>query len=188
MYALFSPETRTGRFLRGLLRTLALIVGMFALGLLAGYLLLYRPTIQQLNGARVQATQTAGNLQKTRQDLATAQQDLQTAKSQVGDIQTKLDVEVARGQVLRAMNAVTLAQMAVMSNDKAAAVKNLDTAQGYMQAVQPVLEKRDAQQASTLQALFTLTKNDLDRDLKLAAQDMDRLQSELDRAENNILK
>jgi hypothetical protein len=52
----------------------------------------------------------------------------------------------------------------------------------------PVLSKRDPKQADTLQALFTLTKNDLDRDLKLAGQDLDRLQSELERAEANVLK
>ncbi len=187
-YAILSPETRTGRFLRALLRALALIVGMFALGLLAGYLLLYRPAVQELNGAHLQATQTAGDLQKARQDLANTREDLQTAQDNVGKLQAQVDVEVARGQVLRALDAITLTRIAIQSSDKTAASKALDMAQGYLQAVQPTLEKRDAQQVTTLQALFTLAKNDLNRDLKLAGQDLDRLQSELERAEANVLK
>ncbi|MEJ5203364.1 MAG: hypothetical protein WHV66_14145, partial [Anaerolineales bacterium] len=43
LYVLFSPETRMGRFLRPLVRWLAIIVGLFALGFLTAYLLLYRP-------------------------------------------------------------------------------------------------------------------------------------------------
>ncbi len=187
-YALFSPETRTGRFIRGLLRTLALIVGLFAIGFLVAYVLLYRPAIQRLDNASRQATQTAAELQQSRQDLASARQNLQAAQTQVGAVQDRLDVELARSQILRAMSAITQAKAAIQANNKAGAVKNLDTAQGYLNAIQPVLAKRDSQQASTLQALFTLTKNDLDRDLKLASQDLDRLQSELDRAETNVLK
>ncbi len=188
LFTLFSPETLSGRFTRRLLRTLALIVGSFALGVLATYLLLYRPASQQLSETRRQATQSAGDLQQANQALTQARQDLQSAKSQAGQAQDKLEVELARSQVLRAMNALTQAQMALQANNKAGAVKALDTAQGYIQAVQPLLEKRDAQQTSTLQALFTLAKNDIDRDLKLTSQDLDRLQSELQRAEANVLQ
>lgn len=188
LFTLFSPETRSGRFTRRLLRTLALIVGSFALGVLATYLLLYRPASQRLVETRQQATQAAGDLQQANQALTQARQDLQSAKNQAGQAQDKLEVELARSQVLRAMNALTQAQMALQANNKAGAVKALDTAQGYIQAVQPLLEKRDAQQTSTLQALFTLAKNDIDRDLKLAGQDLERLQSELQRAEANVLK
>jgi hypothetical protein len=188
LYTLFSPETRTGRFLRGMLRILALVIGLFALGLLAAYLLLYRPTAQQLTDAHHQATQVADELQKARTDLSGAQQSLQTAKDQATQAKTQLEVELARVQILRSINAVTLAQMAIQGKNKPGAVKALVTAQGYLQAVQPLLEKRDSQQVSTLQALFTLAKNDLDRDMKLASQDLERLQSELQRAESNILK
>lgn len=188
LYSVTSPETRTGRFFRGLLRWTALVIGLFALGLLTAYLLLYRPTARQLENANQQATQTAGELQKARQDLAGARQNMQSAQTQAGEVQDRLDVEIARSQILRAMNSLTLTRMAIQSNNKAGAVKNLDTAQGYLEAMLPVLSKRDPKQADTLKALFTLTKNDLDRDMKLAGQDLDRLQSELERAEANVLK
>ncbi len=188
MYTLFSPETRTGRFMRRTLRVLAVVVGLFALGLLVAYLLLYRPTLQQLENANRQATQTASELQKARQDLDSARKNAQTNQTQLGDVQSRLEVEVARSQILRSMNSITQARMALQANNKAGAVKNLDTAKGYLQTILPLLTKLDSQQAETLDALFTLTKTDLDRDLKLAAQDLDRLQSELERAETNILK
>ena len=38
LYALFSPETRTGRIMRPVLRWLAAVTGLFALGLVVGYL------------------------------------------------------------------------------------------------------------------------------------------------------
>ena len=52
LYAMFSPNTRLGRFMRPVLRWTAAIVGLFGLGMLATYLLLYTPAAQQLAAAR----------------------------------------------------------------------------------------------------------------------------------------
>ncbi len=187
-YSLFSRETRAGRFLRALVRGILLVVGLLALGALAVYILLYRPTTQQLARDSRQATQVAGENQQAQQNLDKAQQNLADAQKQSQDAQAQLATEQSHVQVLRAMNAVLTARLAVAKNDKASAVSALQNAQTYLQQVQPLLEKRDATEATALQAIFTLAKTDLDRDLKLADQDLARLQSELDRAEQSLLK
>jgi len=185
-YTLFSRETRTGRFFRGLLRILALIVGLTALGALAVYILLYRPVDQQLRETRLQATQTAGQLEQAQQDLVRAQQSVNDSQTQEQDAQSRLDLELTRIGVLRMANTVTMARLALAKNDKAAAAAALGDAQAQLKKIQPQLEKLDPTQVSTLQALFTLSKTDLDRDFKLANQDLDRLMSELERLDQNL--
>jgi hypothetical protein len=188
LYTLFSPETRFGRGMRKVLRTLALIVGSFALGMLAAYLMLYRPVKQQLAAAQQESQQNAAQVQQVQADLDKANANLKTTGARADQLQAQLDIEVARSQVLRAMNQITNARMALAAKDKAGTVKALDASQAFLKPIMPTLEKLDSAEASTLTALFTLSKNDLDRDTKLASQDLDRLQAELELAEKNVLK
>ena len=182
-YSLFSPETRTGRFVRGALRTLGVIVVLAGLGALAVYALLYFPATQDLQAARQAATQSAAAAEQSRTDLSQAQQSVSAAQTQAASARTQLEAAQAREQVLRAMNAVLTARLAVSQNAPADAASALKTAQAALQPIQPQLDRLDSKEFSTLQALFTLANTDLSRDAKLAAQDLDRLQSELARVD-----
>jgi hypothetical protein len=92
---LFNKESRLGRFNRAATRILAFILGLFALGLLAGYLLLFRPLQQQhaqlqTEFDKTRATATAlSDAQKTdQQNLATLQakeKDLTASLAQAND-------------------------------------------------------------------------------------------------------
>jgi hypothetical protein len=167
---------------------LELIIGVLALGLLVGYLLLYRPVTQQLTAAQQESQQNAAQVKQVQADLDKAKGDLKTAGARADQLQAKLDIEVSRSQVLRAMNEITKARMALAAKDNANTVKALDASLAFLKPIMPTLEKLDSAEASTLTALFTLAKNDLARDTKLASQDLDRLQAELELAEKNVLK
>ncbi len=187
-YRLFSRETRFGRFLRFFARGLVVIVGLLGLGVLATYLLVYRPAAQQLTALQVQATQTAGDLNQARQSLTQTQQDLKNNQAQLTKLQNQLDVELARNQILRVNAAVVEARAAVTTKDKAAAAKALSNADTLFQKAQPTINKYDPAEVSVLQALFVLAKNDLDRNLTQAGQDLDRIQAELKRVDTTVLK
>lgn len=184
--SVFGRDTRFGRFLRALLRTVLLVVICAGLGALAVYYFLYRPMEQRFQQAQAQSGQMSTQLEQAQSDLTAAQKDLKDSQTQAEQAQSALDAEKTRVQVLRAAGAVTAAQLSVAKNDNAGAASALNNAQSALQKIQPQLQKLDATQVSTLQALFTLTKVDLDRDLKLAAQDLDRLKSELDRVDQNL--
>lgn len=185
-YTLFSRETRSGRFLRALLRWATLAVVIFGLGFFTAYLLLFQPANQALTSTRQQSQQLSSDLEQAQKNADQAQQSQKSAQDQSTQAQTRLDTELTRVQVLRAANALTSAQMAVQGKDKAAALKSITTAETALKQVEPRLQKMDANQVSTLQALITLAKNDLNRDLALAAQDLTRLQAELSLADRNL--
>lgn len=172
--------------MRSLLFWLALVIVLLALGALATYILLYRPTDQMLRQANVRATESAVDLSRAKFDLDKAQADLQTAQSQQEDAQNRLGTELTRVQVLRMMSSLKTAQIAIQARDAAGASKALAAAQDMVNQVKPRLDKIDPNEFSTLQALFTLVNNGLAKDMTLASQDLDRLITELARLDNAL--
>jgi hypothetical protein len=185
-YTLFSRETRTGRFLRGLGRWLAVISLLIGLGILAAYLFFIRPLDQELQSARARADETAVDLQRAQRDLEAARSAEEAAVGRAERAQASLTTEVTRGQVLRALASLKDAQMAVQDEDKAAALRSLKASEDTLKQAQPRLNGVDGNATSTLQALFTLVRNGMERDIKTAAEDMDRLAAELVRLERGL--
>lgn len=181
-------ESRFGRFMRSALRTLLLLAVVFGLGALTVYYFLYRPVIDQLNAARAERDTAVQQLETAEQGLQQAQSDLELANGRAESASEMLEVEVARVAVLRAMNDLTRARMALAEEDQEAALQALTDSEAQLQEVLPTLQERDPGQLETLQALYMLAKNDIPRDPELAALDLDRLQTELDLAEKNVLQ
>ncbi len=189
----FQPRTQRGETARSVLRTFLLAVFFFALGALLVYFLLYQPMQQQFDTLRTEREQLASLAQDREQSLTKAEQENKAIRAQAQQVQDRLDHELARVSVLQAQAGVATARFHLVQQDAQAAVQSLDQAQSDLRDVQPTLEKLDAQQTSTLAALFTLAKNDMGRDLSVASnretvlQDLERLQNELNRAEENVL-
>ena len=181
-------ESRFGRFMRAALRTLLLLAVVFGLGALTVYYFLYRPMVDQLNTARTERDQAVQQLDVAEQNLQQAQSDLELANGRAESADEQLEVEVARVAVLRAMNDLTNARMALAADDPDGAVTALEASEARLQEIAPTLQERDPAQLETLQALYSLAKNDIARDPELAALDLDRLQTELDIAEKNVLQ
>ena len=185
---MFSTDTRFGRFTRALVRGLALVIGLFALGALAVELLRVQPLQRQYQALQASATQTASDLQAIQAQLEKANQGLASSRGQTVDMQSSLEVEQARVQVLRIMIQLGETRLAVLNKDIPGAKKSLGKAEEYLKSILPQIEKTDADQADTLRALFTLTKNDIDRDQKLFTQDVIRLESELELVEKSLIR
>lgn len=181
-------ESRFGRFMRSALRTLLLLAVVFGLGALTVYYFLYRPMVGQLDAARAERDNTAQQLEAAEQNLQQAQSDLELANGRSESASERLEVELARVAVLRAMNELTNARMALEADDPEGAVAALEASEAHLLEVQPTLQERDPAQLETVTALYMLAKNDIARDPELAALDLDRLQTELDIAEKNVLQ
>jgi hypothetical protein len=176
---LFGGDSKAGRALRAVVRTVAFIVGFFALGFFTAYMLLYRP-VQLENKTNIL------ELNQARQDLEQKQTELDRAALtflgvEAQNKQLTADLEKTQAQLVVAntLNKLAEVNLKLAANDTAAARLSLEQAEKLLNASLPQLEKLGAAQSDTLSQLFTLVRNDLNRDTRLAQQDLERLNSEL---------
>ena len=175
----FSPDTRTGRVLRPLIRTLGFIIGFFALGLLTCYILLYQPaerrarsTQTQLEAARQELDTKQEELRKAALALVGSEGDRKTASSALEKIQARLTLQ-------QALTSVVETRLALAQKDNAAARLALTQAEKQISEQMPVLQKLAGANPDNIAKVIDLAKSDLDRDTNLASQDLQRLASEL---------
>lgn len=182
----FSANTRFGRFLRDLARALAVVVGLVGIGALLVYFFLLRPLQQEQKILSASATQTADELIQVNANLQKARQELASNTQRMQGIQTSMEDQQAGMDILRAVNQLLLAQVAILNKDPQAAASYVSAAEELLKSTLEAMEKSDKDQADSIRALFTLAKNDIDRDPKLFAQDIERLQNELEMIEEQM--
>ncbi len=185
LYAMFSPETRLGRILRPVLRWTAAIAGLFALGMLATYLLLYAPTNQQLAAARSDLQSARAQATQTGADLATAQKSLADLQTQYNTAQSVLKKVGVRISLLQISNQVAAARLALVNRDGAAAQKSLGNARSILDQVLPDVKGIDANAATQLDSRLTLVVSELN-DPATAQADLALLATRLDELDNTL--
>ena len=189
----FGPETRLRKAVRPAVRLMALAVIFFLLGMLLMYFRFYTPAQQQLVLANQQSATQSADLQQTQSDTQAANQKAQEADQRAQQAQTlasqaqeKLGTEMLRNQVLQAIIDISSAQLAVEQKNKTVAAQSVNQAEADLKDVLPQLKTMDSKQVSNIQAVFTLIKNDLPGDPKVAQQDLERMRTELELAEKNL--
>jgi hypothetical protein len=185
MYATLSPETRLGRFMRPFLRWTAAIAGLFALGMLATYFLLYAPATQQLAAARA-------DLQSAQQQAAQTGSTLAAAQKNLADLQTRYDQSQAalkkagiRVGLLQVANQVAAARLALDQRDGATAQKALVDARTILNQVLPDVKSIDANAATQLDSRLTLVVSELN-DPATAQADLAILATRLSALDNTL--
>ncbi len=179
LYHLFSPETRLGRFMRPVLRWLAAITGLFALGLLAGYLLLYQPTQSALDAALEKLTTASQLVSQKEQGLASAQTGLNQAQLSVKQIQDQLAAAASENSLLIVMVDVSNARVALVEKDGAAAKTAIAQAQANLNLALPYIESQDKVLSDLLQTRLDLISKELVSDAQGAQTDLGKLSSDL---------
>jgi hypothetical protein len=182
----FGAESRFGRGVRLVLRTLAVIVGFFALGFLTAYLLFYVPVLKGSQSGQAELAQLRSDMASKQTQLDAASQSSQSAETERKRLDTSLTRAQSRIAVLQAANQIYLARYEMATQDSAAAGLAVDTARNQMKAVLPDLVTLGVEKPETLNTLFDLVKSDIGRDPKLASQDLDRLTSELQLIDKNL--
>ena len=160
-YALLSPETRLGRFMRPFLRWTAAIAGLFALGMLATYLLLYAPTAQQLAVVRGELQSAQQQAVQANATLTTVQKNLADLQVQYDQSQTALKKAGTRVGLLQVSNMIAAARLALDSKDGATAQKALTDARTLLDQVLPDIKSIDANAATQLDSRLTLVISEL---------------------------
>lgn len=179
LYALFSPETRTGRITRPVLRWLAAITGLFALGLMVGYLALYQPVSQQKDTALLQLTMAQEQVRTGEANLKTMTADRDAVQKKLTQSEADLSKARAENDLLLVLVSVNNARVALVNKDGASAKTALDQAQLDLPRALPVLEKYDKAVADVLKSRLELASKELVIDPQAAQTDLGKLQSDL---------
>ncbi len=186
LYFTFSPETRLGRVMRPFLRWTAAVVGLFALGLLAGYLLLYQPVRQQLDAANSQLGQQNNEITRLQGEAVSLQNTLVTANQRLQSAQDGLQKAQARNNLLVVIYDVANARTYLAQKDGGKVLQAIQKAQADMQMVQPYMAANKKELADELTSRLATVNSTLARDPQLAASDLNNLYEAL-LAANDLL-
>ena len=187
-YRLFSPETRLGGVMRPVLRWLAAIIGLFALGLLAGYILNYQPAQRELDAALARLATTSQIVDQKQLGLETAQTGLGQAQLSLKQAQEKLDAAASENKLLIVMVDVSDARVALAAKDGAAAKNAIEQAQTNLSQALPYIESQDKVLSDLLKSRLDLIGKELVSDSQAAQSDLGKLASDLDSLHQKIFK
>ncbi len=176
---MFSPETRMGRFMRPFLRWTAAVVGLFALGLLVAYLLLYQPTSRQLAAANDQIAQLNGEIGRLQTDSTGLQNSLAAADQRLKTALDDLQKAEARNNLLVVIYDIANARTSLAQKDGAKVMSTLLQAQSDMQVLQPYLVANKKELADELNSRLETVRSVLVRDSQMAQSDLDNLYTAL---------
>ncbi|HCE17034.1 MAG TPA: hypothetical protein DEQ80_04165 [Anaerolinea thermolimosa] len=185
---LLDKETRRGRFMRALIRTLGTIVGLYALGFFTAYTLLYQPLQRQNRVAEAEVTRLRASLEEKQAELDKAALTFLGVEKLNEQLSGDLERAQAQVVVLQALVQVGEARLKLAGNDTSAARLALNQAEQTLQGSMAQLEKLGAAKKETFQQLFELVRDDLGRSSRLAEQDLERLTSELQLLRESLAK
>lgn len=185
LYHLFSPETRLGRFMRPLLRLLALAVSMFALGLLTGYLQLYRPAVQSLEAARADLQAVQQQLSDREAQQASLQSKLENVQQDYKDSQAALVKANARVQILKAMPYLNAAHAAILDSRVTTARTALESAQSEINSLLPLIQD-NPDLATQIDTRLKLVISELAQEPLSADADLGTLIDRLEKLEQEL--
>ncbi|MEN6409827.1 MAG: hypothetical protein ABFD44_08965, partial [Anaerolineaceae bacterium] len=154
---LLSPNTRLGRFNRAALRTLAWVIGFFALGVLVSYLVWYRPMQNELK-------QTQADLTQAREESAALLVN-QGESTRLKDetLQARLDLATATAHI-NLLNVITNVQDVryyVSDGNTAKARIALGEAKSALEIVMPDISQMDVKLGQSIQERFSLVEKEL---------------------------
>ena len=182
---LFSPQTRFGRFMRTLLRWVAAIVGLFALGLLVTYLLVYRPVQQQLDMTQVELKGVQQQLLDVQATLTSTQKGLQDVQGQYQQSQAALKKANLRVRLLWVLNYVNSARLALNNKDGGAAQNALNSAKSELDGALADLQTFDPAAANLVSTRLGLVISELN-DPVTAQADLNILYNKLVDVDNAL--
>ncbi len=186
LYFTFSPETRLGRVMRPFLRWTGAVVGLFALGLLACYLLLYQPARRLLEAADSQIGQRNAEITRLQGESMSLQNSLVAANQRLQAAQDDLQKAQARNNLLVVIYDVANARTYLAQKDGGKVLQTVQQAQADMQVVQPYLAATKKELADELTSRLATVSSTLARDPQLAASDLNNLYEAL-LAANDLL-
>lgn len=188
LYFLFSPETRMGRFMRPFVRTLGIIVTLFAFGFFTAYIVLYQPRVKEMNQARTELKTVTERLNQTEGTLTAAQKFLTETNDKYEKAAADLAVEKDHSSLLALLAEVNHARASLSAKEGASARIILQNARKLLDAYLPTVKAHSAEMAKTFDTRMTLIQDEFSRDPETALADLELLAENLQDLEKVLYK
>jgi len=179
LHALFSPETRTGRVMRPILRWIGAFVGLTGLGIMLAYLLLVQPIQRNLSLSQKELGAAQVLLQSKDANLKTLTGERDALQKGLAQAQTDLAKAKAQNDLTLVLVEVNNARVALVNKDGVTAKTALDNALANLTKALPALQQYDKALADVLKSRLELAQKELVIDPQAAQADLDKLQSSL---------
>ena len=186
----FNKETGFGRFMRGLVKTIAAIVILVSVGLILGYFLFYKPLVDEHTllksdhqAAMTQVIDLQAELDKKSAGFIDLESDASIAQEQ-------LETNETRVKFLQLKNSVMQARYLTLAKDGPGAREAVQTAQVLITDLQPGFEKLKAE-ADVLDVVdkrLALVLSELTSDPKTAQKDLETAYTRLLEIEEIVFK
>ncbi|MCJ7624747.1 MAG: hypothetical protein MUO76_14695 [Anaerolineaceae bacterium] len=198
LYKLFSPETKFGRFMRRFLRIAGVIVGLFALGVLTVYILMYAPMKaekerlqselgSELAGLQEQLSDTELELDMTKAELSALET---TSQDTIDELETALEQASFRNDFLMVKNDAIRARIALLDEESGpggpVAMTALNETRQDLQVLLPALEERDPIIAGLLDNRLSVVIGELVRDSQQAKIELEKFYTTLLEVESDL--
>jgi hypothetical protein len=155
------------------------VIGLFALGLLAGYFLLYQPTQAQVDSSRDALGQRDAALQGLQNQMQTLTAGQAAAQKQATTTASDLAAARNRNTLLLVVNDIATARMQLALKDGAKAMNALTQAKADLAAAQAFLSLTNKADFDEIQARLNVMTSVLVSDPQVALSDMDNLYTRL---------
>ncbi len=187
MHSIFSKDTRVGRFMQPLLRTIALIVAMLSLGILAAYFVIYLPVRQQRDQALGEISRLNQEVESIQASLDQTQSELDalttSSGAEIADLQAENELSSFRVFFLIAKNDVLRARLALLDTQSGpggpVALAALNDLEEHLQDLLPYVEETDSVLAGLLQDRIKVVKGELVRDAQQAKTELESFYANL---------
>jgi hypothetical protein len=175
----FNKESKLGRANRAIVKTLGWLVGLFALGFLAAFLLLYMPLSQDYQQLVEKNQQTGKQLQEAQKQLQIAKNDYQTLQKNNSQTQTEADKLKMLSDTYDINEQVFQVQMALQQHDSQGAVYAFKKLQKNFETYGPTVKQIDADLAKAIEARLKVIEVELSSDAKTAQMDLETVNKNL---------
>lgn len=183
LFFLFNPQTRLGRFMRRLVRGLAVFAAIFAIGFLTAYLLLYRPERINRIDAQQQMVSLQQELQKTKSELTGTTADLKVLQERYEAAKAEAEKLAIRIQIASVIQSALEAQNALANRETGIALQSLNSAKTALENLQPAIRLKNPALADDLMTRLQLAISETGRDPRTAQKDLSILVDTLEKVD-----
>ena len=175
----FNPETRFGRFNRLATRWVAIVLVLFAAGLLVGYFALVKPAQTEILNLKTDLRNSQSKLANSEGSLDSKTRAFNDASLRIEDISQELQNATQHIALLKLVNKVQSGRVELANNVQAEARKKLLEARVALLDFAPALQVYEKDLDKTLLARLDLALSEMEQDPKTAAADLNILSTYL---------
>ncbi len=186
----FNKESGFGRFMRGLVKTIAATVILVSAGLILGYFLFYKPLVDEHNALKNDHQAAMTQIIDLKAELDKKSAGFIDLESDASLAQEQLETNETRVIFLQLKNAVLQARYLTLAKDGPGAREAVQTAQALITELQPGFEKLQAE-ADVLDVVdkrLALVLSELTSDPKTAQKDLETAYTRLLEIEEIVFK